>query len=213
MPMADVPLYVAIVSAAAGLVGATIPQVTTVIRETRKAERDRWERERDRQEQLAHEVRDVCVNLLRAAGELRTLTENMTSYRGDGTRALLGDVRGHAEATRLHAAEVGLRVSGQLAESAYQVAATATDLVGDVKQNIDMDRDVVIGSASVDALVSSIAAFREAATTYARVNPAWDSGAFARLAGERPPGDKAVAPDRLRRPRAWLVLRRRTHRH
>lgn len=161
--MADVPLYVAIVTAGAGIIGAAIPHVTTVIRDTRQAERDRRER-------LAQALRDVCVDLLRAAGELRTLTENIASYRGDanGMRALVGDVRGHAEATRLHAARVGLEASGQLAESAYQLATAASDLVGDVERNIDMDRGVVIGHASVNALVSSIAAFQEAAVTYAR---------------------------------------------
>ena len=162
--MADVSLYVAIVAAGADIIGAAIPQVTTVIRDARQAERDRRER-------LAKSLRDVCVDLLRAAGELRTLTENIAGYRGDtnGMRALVGGVRGHAEATRLHAARVGLEAPGQLAESADQLAAAASDLVGDVERNIDMDRGVVIGRASVDALVSSIAAFREAAVTYARV--------------------------------------------
>src|SRR5690349_15463574 len=133
--MADVPLYVAIVTAGAGIIGAAIPQVTTVIRDTRQAERDRRER-------LAKELRDVCVDLLRAAGELRTLTENIASYRGDanGMRTLVADVRGHAGATRLNAARVGLVAPGPLAESAYQLATAASSLVGDVEQNIDVDR-------------------------------------------------------------------------
>jgi hypothetical protein len=160
--MADVSLYVAIVTAGAGIVGAAIPQVTTVIRDTRQAERDRRER-------LAQALRDVCVDLLRAAGELRTLTENIASYRGDpnGMRALVADVRDHAGATRLNAARVGLEAPAQLAERAYQVATAASNLVGDVERSIDVDRGVDRGAeirdASVKALISSIAAFQEAA--------------------------------------------------
>ena len=68
--MADVPIYVAAITAGAGLIGALIPQAALVIREVRQAEKDRRER-------FVTAMRDACVELLGAAGELRTLAENI----------------------------------------------------------------------------------------------------------------------------------------
>ena len=63
--MADVPIYVAVITAAAGLIGALFPQASLVIREVRQAEKDRRER-------FATATREACVNLLQTSGELRT---------------------------------------------------------------------------------------------------------------------------------------------
>jgi len=90
--MTDVPIYVAVITAVAGLLGALIPQASLVMREVRQAEKDRRER-------FATATRDACVDLLRAAGELRTLVENIRSYRGDagGMRARVEEVQNHAD--------------------------------------------------------------------------------------------------------------------
>jgi hypothetical protein len=92
--MVDVPLYVALTTAGAGIIGAMIPQVTSVIRDVRQAERDRRERS-------SVMTRDACVALLRAAGEVRTLTEKIRGYRGDadGMRTRVEGIRSHAEAS------------------------------------------------------------------------------------------------------------------
>ena len=110
--------YMCVITAAAGLIGALIPQAALVIREVRQAERDRRER-------FVTATRDACVDLLRAAGELRTLVENIRSYRGDasGMRARVEEVLNYAEATRLHAANVSLLVPGRLATPADKVAS------------------------------------------------------------------------------------------
>ncbi len=107
--MVDVPIWVAIITALAGILGAAIPQGATVIRDVRQAERDRKER-------FDTATRDACVALLRAAGELRSLAEGWRSYRGDPTAVLarVAEARGLAEATRLHAVSVSMQVPGQL---------------------------------------------------------------------------------------------------
>jgi hypothetical protein len=52
--MADVSIYVALISAAAGVGGATIAQLTTALRESREAKRDRQERQ-------AEATRQACI--------------------------------------------------------------------------------------------------------------------------------------------------------
>jgi hypothetical protein len=160
--MADVPAYVAIITAGAGIIGAAIPQVTTVLRDARQAERDRRERS-------AAMAREACVALLRASGEVRTRTESIRSYRGpaDGMRERVEEVRSRAEATRVHAAEVSMLVPARLAEPADQVASAASALADDVVRNTDLDQGVLIGDPDVSKLAECIAAFRSAAVKYA----------------------------------------------
>jgi hypothetical protein len=161
--MGDVPVWVAAITAAAGIVGAAIPQVAIVLRDVRQAERDRRERS-------AVMARDACVALLRAAGEVRTLTESIRGYRGDakGMRERVEDVRRRAEATRVHAAEVSMQAPGRLAEPAEQVASAASDLADDVVRNTDLDQGVLIGNPNVTKLAECITAFRQEAVAYAR---------------------------------------------
>jgi hypothetical protein len=159
--MADVPIYVAAITAAAGLIGALIPQAALVIREVRQAEKDRRER-------FATATRDACVNLLQTSGELRTRVENIHSYRGDasGMRTRVEDVLSQAEATRLHAASVSLLVPGRLAEPANKVAAAARALAEEVVRNTNLDRGVSIDTSDTRALDTSITDFRDEAVKY-----------------------------------------------
>jgi hypothetical protein len=159
--MADVPIYVAAITAAAGLIGALIPQAALVIREVRQAEKDRRER-------FATATRDACVNLLQTSGELRTRVENIRSYRGDesGMRTRVEEVLSQAEATRLHAASVSLLVPGRLAAPANKVAVAARALAEDVVRNTNLDRGVSIGTSDTHALDTSITDFRDEAVKY-----------------------------------------------
>jgi hypothetical protein len=161
--MVDVPIYVAVITAGAGIIGAVIPLAAAMIRDVRQAERDR-------QERSAAATRDACVALLRAAGELRTLTESIRSYRGDanGMRARVEEVRSRAEETRLHAANVGMQVPDRLAEPADRVASAASDLADNVMQSTDLNQGVLVGSPDVTRLVECIVAFRHEAVNYAR---------------------------------------------
>jgi len=213
--MADVPLWVAVITAGAGIIGAAIPQAVVVLRDVRQAERDRRER-------TAATTHEACVALLRAAGELRTLAESIPSYRGDpnGLQARVTEVRARAEETRLHAAAVSMWVPDRLAEPADLVASAASGVTDDVLRCIDLNEWVPVGEPDVSKLVAQMAAFRREAVQYARggdarqeLTSAESSRAYARRAAARPPGNGAAARDRLRRPRAWLALRRHTRRH
>lgn len=159
--MADVPIYVAAITAGAGLIGALIPQAALVIRDVRQAEKDRRER-------FATATREACVELLGAAGDLRTLVENIRSYRGDagGMRARVEEVLNHAEATRLYAASVSLLVPGRLATPADTVAAAARALADDVVRNTNLDRGVSIDRSDTRALDTCITDFRDEAVKY-----------------------------------------------
>jgi len=160
--MVDVPIWVAIITALAGILGAAIPQGAIVLRDVRQAERDRKER-------FDAATREACVALLRAAGELRSLAEGWRSYRGDPTAVLarVAEARSLAEGTRLHAVDVSMQVPGQLGAPANVVADAATALIRDVVENTDQSRGVVLGDPNVEPLVTAIDAFRDAAVGYA----------------------------------------------
>jgi hypothetical protein len=157
--MVDVPIWVAIITALAGIIGAAIPQGATIMRDVRQAERDRNERS-------AVATREACIALLRSAGELRNLAEGWRSYRGD-VLARVAEVRSLAEATRLHAVDVSMQVPAKLGPPADSVAGAAGDLVGDVLQNTDLSRGVATGDPNVAPLIASINEFREAAVSFA----------------------------------------------
>jgi hypothetical protein len=119
--MADVSVYVALISAGAAVAGATISQFASAIRDSRQAKRDRQERYEDATLQ-------ACVQLLEAAGELRAQVENNFEYHGDEMAARLAQVRQYAGATQVHAASVALQVPEKLGGLAEQVAAAASRL-------------------------------------------------------------------------------------
>jgi hypothetical protein len=164
--MADVPVWVAGITALAGIIGAAIPQVASVIRDVRQGERDRRER-------WAVATREACVELLRAAGEVRTLSEGVRSYRGEanGMRARIDEVRNQAEATRLNAANVSMQAP-DLSGAASELASAASDLAYDVVEGTDLDQGVFVGDLEVaklhvGQLVARVNAFRDEAVKYA----------------------------------------------
>jgi hypothetical protein len=162
--MADASIYVAVVSAGAAIIGAAIPMAAVVIRDSRQAERDRRERS-------DFATRNACISLLRVAGELRILIDDVHSYRGDADRmrARVAEIRDRAQATQVRAANVSMLVSDGLAKQADQVASAASDLENDVMRNTDIDQGVLIGYTDVTRLAKSISDFQHAAVTYSRL--------------------------------------------
>ena len=112
-------------------------------------------------------TREACIELLRAAGELRTLSESIRNYRGnaDGMRTRIDEARSRAESTRLSAASVSMQAP-ELAESAYQVASAATDLIHDVQEGIDVNQGVPVGEWDVGRIVDCTRGFRDAAVKH-----------------------------------------------
>jgi hypothetical protein len=151
--MADVPIYVAIITALAGLAGATIPQFTILRRDARNAERERQERKDEAR-------RQACLDLLRVAGELRTQVANNFEYHGTEMAERLGKVRQAASEARLHAVEVSLRAPDRLAEPAEEVAAAAENLAVAAAENTDVNAGVMRNLPGFSALDVSIEDFR-----------------------------------------------------
>ena len=161
--MAEVSIYVTLITAGAGIAGATISQVSTAFREGRQAKRDRHER-------YVTASQDACFELLRAAGALRTDVENLNSYRGnaDGLRERLEVIRGHSAEAQLHAAGVGMKAPDRLTEPAERVAAAASSLMKAVLESTDLDNGVMVDFPGTGALNTELVAFREQTARYAR---------------------------------------------
>ncbi len=161
--MTSVSIYVAAITAAAGIAGATISQYITAFREGKQAQRDRQER---------HETatREACENLLRAAGDLRTQVANNRSFRGDraAMTARLEKVREHAAATQLHAVSVGLLVPAMLAEPADRLATAAQSLAVAAVKDTDLDQGWVKADPDFSPLDECAAAFRKEVLQYAK---------------------------------------------
>jgi hypothetical protein len=151
--MTDVSIYVAVISAVAGVGGATIAQVTTAFREGRQVKRDRQERH-------AAATRQACVKLLRAAGNLRALVANNYSYHGNEMGARLEQVRRYAAATQLHAVSVSLLVPESIAESADLLATAAGSLADWTVSNTNLEQGSMIREPNFRQLDDCVKAFR-----------------------------------------------------
>jgi hypothetical protein len=154
--MPDVPLSVALITAAAGIGGAAIPAVTVLIRDVRQAERDR----RDRS---AEAMRQACLDLLQAAGELRTRVANAVGIHGKEMAGRLAGIRESAAAVRLNAVSVALLAPEKLAQPAEELAAVASQLAAFVADNTDKRAGEVLVPPDFAALDEKVAAFRKIA--------------------------------------------------
>ena len=156
--MPDVSLYVAVVTAAAGVGGAAIPAIAVLIRDVRQAERDRRERN-------AEAKRQACLGLLSAAGELRTRLDNTAAYQGTEMGARLAVVRECDATVRLNAVSVAMLAGGKLAEPAEQLATAASSLVATATaaENIDTQQGEMLRKPDFTGLDISIKAFGQIA--------------------------------------------------
>lgn len=130
--MTDVSIYVALITGGAGAIGAAMPQIATVVRDGRQAKLDRRERGVSTRQQ-------ACIELLRAAADLRTRVANAAMYHGDEMLARLAEIRNCAAAVEVQAASVGLLARETLAEPAAELASAATELAAAAVQGTDMD--------------------------------------------------------------------------
>jgi hypothetical protein len=189
--MAEVSIYVAVITAGAGIIGAAIPQVSMVLRDARKDRRD-W---RDRR---AGEVRQACVDLLRATSELRTQIANNRTFQGapEGMAERLEEVRQYAAAARLSATNVGLMVPERLAEPAERLAAAAASLADAAVRDTDLDLGRMTGEPRFQDLDTSMADFRTEAKAHALAIGAEPGRAHGLLARARRRDEAAAELDR-----------------
>jgi hypothetical protein len=156
--MTEIPIYVALITAGAGLLGALVPQTWIVVREIRQ-------RERDRRDQYVAQARGACLDLLRACGALSAHVKNMNTYRGDGTGlgSRLEEARGHLADIQLHAASVGMAAPDLLTEPAWKLAAEAVSLTKIVEEVTDLNHAEMLDKADTRLLDELISAFRDKA--------------------------------------------------
>jgi hypothetical protein len=156
--MAEIPVYVALITAGAGLLGALVPQAWIVFREIRQ-------RERDRRDQYVAQARGACLDLLRASGALSAHVKNMNTYRGDRTGLCnrLEESRGHLADIQLYAASVGMAAPTLLTEPARQLAAVAASLTRSVEEVTDLDNAEMLDKPDTRPLDELIAAFGDKA--------------------------------------------------
>jgi ParB-like chromosome segregation protein Spo0J len=159
--MTDVPLYVAAITAAAGIGGAALPSLVTIIRDVKQAGRDR----RDRQ---AETKRQACLDLLRAASELRARVANTADYHGDEIGARLAQIRESEAAIHLSAAGVALLTPEELADPAARVARAASRLVMSAEEMVDVAAKQMVARPDFEEFDKSVTAFRDKAVDDAR---------------------------------------------
>ena len=113
------------------------------------------------------------MDLLSAAGNLRTQVTNNSSFRGDriAMGARLEAVREYASATAVHAASVSLLVS-DLAESADRVATAAKNYADAAAQSTDLDKGWMAVEPNHAQLDDAIKEFRQRAIADAKRNSA-----------------------------------------
>lgn len=128
---------------------------------------------RDRAERHATAVRQACVDLLSAAGNLRTQVTNNRSFSGgrDAMAARLEAVREYASGTAVHAASVSLLAS-DLAEPADRVAAAAKTYADAAAESTDPITGWMAVEPNHDELDNAIKQFRQRAIADARRNSA-----------------------------------------
>jgi hypothetical protein len=149
----DVSIYVALITAGAGVTGAAISQVASVARDVRLAERDRQERRTDARTR-------AYLDLLGAAGDLRTLVGNATLYRGDQMGAQLAGIGSSAAAVQLCAVRVGLLARQALADAAAGLAVASRELATAVVQNTDLKLNQLVVSPDCTEFDGRVEAFR-----------------------------------------------------
>ena len=99
--------------------------------------RDVRQAERDRRERTTEAKRQACLDLLRAAGELRARVADNTQYTGDQLGAWLAGLRKGEAAVHLSAANVALLAPQTLADPADYLARAAGQLAAKAAKDID----------------------------------------------------------------------------
>ena len=156
--MTDVPIYVAVITAAAGIIGAVVSPFALAYREGRQAKRDRRERH-------ATAKRQACLDLLNAVGQLRTQVANNYEYHGLDMGDRLAEVRKRAADAELAGTAVSLLAPTTLADPAGDLAAAAACLARKTAADTDLLNGSMTSGSRPDftRLDACVTAFRQTA--------------------------------------------------
>lgn len=154
--MPQVSLYVALITAAAGIVGAVAAQIPGIFRDIRLADKERRERNADKRVQ-------ACLDLLSAAGDLRTQVMSAAQYHGEKMGDLLAEIRKSVVTVQLQAARVELVMTRNLAGPADQLAKAAEKFADAAVAGTDMVHKEMVRVPEAAELDSATETFREQA--------------------------------------------------
>jgi hypothetical protein len=166
--MADGSIYVAVISASAAILGAAVSAVSVTYQNARQAERDRQQRREEQKQRHEEEARSACMDLLRAAVELRTQVENNQGYQGKEMRDRLAQVRQHASDAALHAVRIGTIEPGVFANFADELARAARNLCVAAAENTNLEMNMSNEMPDLGELNDRIEAFSKRAVAYAK---------------------------------------------
>lgn len=158
--MTDVALSVAVVTAATGIIAASVPQVASMVSDARQARRDQ-------RASQAKDLRQACLDILGATGDLRTRVDNAAQVHGDEMAARLAEIRSAAAAVQLHAVGVALLAPGELAGPGQALADAAARLALATAGSTDKVAQELLCPPQFTELDDAAAAFREAAVAHA----------------------------------------------
>jgi hypothetical protein len=159
--MADVALSVAVVTAATAIVAACVPQIAGIVADARRGGRARRERE-------ARDLRQACLDILSAVGDLRMQVDNAALGHGDEMIARLAEIRAAAAAVQLHAVSVALLVPARLGECAQALADAAARLAAAAAAGTEPVAHEMVTRPDFASLDAAEGAFRDAAVAQAR---------------------------------------------
>jgi hypothetical protein len=159
--MADTTVYVAAIAASAGILGAAISPVSTAYQNSRQAKRDRQERQDTA-------LREACVNLLRAVGDLRNQVASNHDYHGDEMGDRLAQVRQYWTAASIHAVGIAPLAPHALAEPAAMLVEAGRGIAASAAESTDLKIGMSNQAPDFGELDTCTAAFSKKAVDYAR---------------------------------------------
>ena len=193
--MADTPIYVAVITASAAILGAAVSAASIAYQNARQAERDRRQRNEERQQRHVEEARAACLNLLRAGIDLRTQVENNKGYLGEEVRCRLTQVRHHASDAALHAVLIGTIEPDVFADAAERLAKAAIRLALAAAENTSLEMKMSTKVPDLDELNDCIDAFSRKVVAYAKGDASVTHNRHRRVAA-RPHGSAVTEADR-----------------
>jgi hypothetical protein len=131
--MADVPLYVAVVTAGTSVISSAVPLVIAWARDAGREKRAEAKELTREQEGLAGDKRELCVKLLSLARHFRVLMENAYDSRGpvldpnvEQARRSVADIASQADKVEFNVPKAGI-AAVSLADAARKLALTAEE--------------------------------------------------------------------------------------
>jgi Caspase domain len=132
---------------------------------------------RAQQERLVAARRGACIDLFRAAIDLRALVANTFDYYGSEMESRLQEIRASGRAIQVYGLALTLLATENLIDPANRLAAAATLLAEGTLKMSDISRGLMISAPDFSELDSCSEDFRDEAISQARSDQAKHSGA------------------------------------